>query len=80
MIVHVTSVSVLLQLLQQTLFGLFDIVIKYDIVAARTIKNIVLSVLKKIAMSYVVIKDFASNKNKIITTLIIQIFDFLSEK
>ena len=79
-VIHVTSVSVLLQPLQQTLFGLFDIVIKYDIVAARTIKNIVLSVLKKIAMSYGVIKDFASNKNKIITTLIIQIFDFLSEK
>ena len=64
MIVHVTSVSVLLQPLQQTLFGLFDIVIRYEIVAARTIKSIALSVLQKIAMLCGVTKDFQATKIK----------------
>ena len=63
-VVHVTSVYVLLQPLQQALFGLFDSVIRYEIIAARTIKSIILSVLKKNAMSYAVTKDFQLAKIK----------------
>ena len=64
MIVHVTSLSVLLKPMQHTLFGLFDIVIRNEIVAARTIKSSVLSVLKKSAMSYCVNIDFQVTKMK----------------